>query len=210
MSDPSPTSAVPSASASSSSSPFPTESSSSDSFFDFSAPASWIFIPIILLVFVVASLSCLTVRRRRRRRIAAANAAWPGHSPYDPERGGSGGPHTRGGPYSARARRARPWAARSSEGLNELGEAPPAYEPKAKPGRGLADDDNDSNGVELQQFEHRPDAGAPSSPSVSSPPPHLSSAGTHLPPDYSTVGAGGAPASPPPLITIPQNAVSRH
>ncbi|CRK20851.1 hypothetical protein BN1708_012960, partial [Verticillium longisporum] len=136
--------------------------------------------------------------------------------------------------FTLRRRRTRPWGpTRSSEGLNELGEAPPAYEPKAQPGRSLTrsttdghdddDDHDDDDGcgrgdVEMRRLER---AGGASSPTQPLPVASLHAAGaaaaapmtttTDLPPpDYDAVQGSGGAAAPPPLITTPLPAVTRH
>ncbi|KAM0285667.1 hypothetical protein ACHAQH_001373 [Verticillium albo-atrum] len=182
MSEPSQTSSVPTISPPAS--PSPTETGSSDSFFDFSAPVSWIFIPILILALVAASLACLTLRRRRRRRRRLGpNGPWPGSHPRSDLERAQGANRARG-PY---ARGARAWAPRSSEGLNELGEAPPAYEPKAKPGQSLAHERDGS--VELQQLERVDGASSPTPPQQQATDTAATTA--NLPPDYNTVRASG-------------------
>lgn len=92
-------------------------------------PVTWVVIPLLGVIVFAATLTVLLIRRRRRNRLIYGSSSynsngtqrWPGAGAYY----GNGThvhQHSRGGGRWA------PWgAARSQDGLNELGEAPPPY-----------------------------------------------------------------------------------
>jgi len=174
---------------------------------------SFSIIPVIIVVVAVAVVVGLCIRRRRAGRGNAPN--WSGISSNDIERA-----NRRNGTGTGPRRAGRTWAVWRNDdslGLDEHGEAPPAYAVKAQPGQSLAtgipvrgDTVADlQTSYELDDMR-RPRQGEASSSSSSSPPPLPPSspiatpAQTHLasgaaeppPPEYGTVTAGSQP--PPP------------
>ncbi|KAH7149304.1 hypothetical protein B0J13DRAFT_302589 [Dactylonectria estremocensis] len=109
----------------------PTETSSSDSDDSGSMnvnPLTWLLIPFSIAVLIAVVFTVTHYRTRRRLR---NTPGWPhppgGPSPFRPlGRGGSEMLDQR----RERQRMARPGVTRSEEGLNELGQAPPAYDGK--------------------------------------------------------------------------------
>lgn len=96
-----------------------------------SEPFRWAIIPIILAFFGIGILFCLVHRRRARRR-GDDPRFWP-----------------RGANHLVTSRRWGPWSGtRSQEGLNELGEAPPPYDPKR--------DDEEEGGVRPPEYPAAP------------------------------------------------------
>ncbi|ROT41374.1 hypothetical protein SODALDRAFT_331096 [Sodiomyces alkalinus F11] len=106
----------------------------------------WVVIPLVLLIIATALASCIIFCRRRRRRLGAPT---PSNWDYDDQadihrdyRGPYANPiirPTSSNPLYGRRTGWTGWASRSAEGLNEFGEAPPAYEPKAEdPAQSLA------------------------------------------------------------------------
>lgn len=183
---------------------------------------SFSLIPIIVIVVAVGAALCFCVRRRRRGN----NANWPGISPNDIERANRHNNRPGAAANGGAPRRGRTWAVwRNDDGLNEEGEAPPAYEPKAQPGQSLAtgipfrgDTAQDvQNSYEMDDMRRpTPDraqqpAEASSSSSPSPAPPIATPAETHAapgteppPPDYGAVTAG--PASQPRTALHPSSA----
>lgn len=85
-------------------------------------PYAYVIFPL-LVVFIIGFVAIILYNRRRRRRLVALHGHnWPG---------GRQNPHAHIPPGQRRRYRRGRWGeTRSQEGLNELGEAPPAYDGK--------------------------------------------------------------------------------
>ncbi|KAL0942581.1 uncharacterized protein CTRU02_200467 [Colletotrichum truncatum] len=157
-----------------------------------STPYTWILTPLIVFLAIGILATLVQFQRRRRLRKLGLQRPWP-------RRDLEANRQRQGGQRSSRNGRWA-WTTRSDEGLNEFGEAPPAYEPKAKPGQTLPRDGS----FEMAHVEHTA-AGA-----IPPPPPIGAAAGTargSLPPDYGT--ATGSTSSTPPAVASPPPAVTR-
>ncbi|KAL6865901.1 hypothetical protein ACO1O0_002000 [Amphichorda felina] len=101
----------------------------------------WTFIVIPLFIIIVSGFTYAMVRRSRRHG-TLLRADWPqsrAGDPYGYLGRGLGGHRTRAG-HGPGGGRYAPWrVARSQEGLNELGEAPPAYDGKREDDTELRD-----------------------------------------------------------------------
>lgn len=99
--------------------PRPTETGNEDDEINFSGePLQWVIIPIIIVgLFLAFSAAALRYRRRNKRLPNSSDRQWPTTS------------GDTGGAFLGTIRRGSR-AARAEEGLNELGEAPPPYDPK--------------------------------------------------------------------------------
>lgn len=159
-----------------------------------STPYTWILTPLIVFLAIGILATLVQFQRRRRLRRLGLQRSWPRR---DVEANGQ----RTGGQSSSRNGRWA-WTTRSDEGLNEFGEAPPAYEPKAKPGQAVTREGS----FEMAHVEHTATGAIPPPPPISAP------AGAdrgYLPPDYGTA-TGSASWTPPPAVATPPPAVTRN
>ncbi|EQB48226.1 hypothetical protein CGCF415_v003354 [Colletotrichum fructicola] len=151
-----------------------------------SAPYTWILTPLIVFLSIGILATLIQFQRRRRLRRLGLQRPWPRRDLEANRQRAGGQRSSRNGRWA--------WTTRPDEGLDEFGEAPPAYEPKAKPGQAVTRDGS----FEMAHVEHMP------------PPPLIGAAGAgrgSLPPDYGT--ATGSTSSTPPTIATPPTAVTR-
>ena len=133
---------------------------------DASSPSvhPWTFIVIPLFIIIVSGFTYAMIRRSRRHG-TLLRADWPQSGAGDPygyayTGRAPGGRRTRAG-HGPGGGRYAPWrAARSQEGLNELGEAPPAYDGKREDDTELRDmmRYNNNNTRDLEAGTARPPA----------------------------------------------------
>ncbi|CAM1500770.1 Fc.00g099320.m01.CDS01 [Cosmosporella sp. VM-42] len=93
-------------------------------------PFAWVLVPLVIFLFIGVVATIYQIRRRRHRRL---QNQWPGQ-PITTPHGIVVITNRRPGPS-----RWAPWTTRSQEGLNELGEAPPPYDPKKERAQELRD-----------------------------------------------------------------------
>ncbi|KAH7357939.1 hypothetical protein B0T11DRAFT_98124 [Plectosphaerella cucumerina] len=194
-------------------------------------PLSYTIIPLGILAIAAAVTLIICIRRKR----AGRPFNWTGISDADIERANRNTATRR--PVGRGGRQWAVWRTDDGLGLDENGDAPPAYEPKARPGQTLESTPvrGDTTAAVHGSYElddmRRPDGttvGSSSSPSPpGSPGPVVTApAQAHTqqeapPPEYDSVTAGSTPpppstphpgtvAAPPasPLITTPPPAVS--
>lgn len=203
----------------------------------------WVAIPLVLFVIATVLVSCIIFWRRRRGLGTSLHANW---GPVDHHHYHYRRPYAdptlqpTGVPLYGRRTGWTGWASRISEGLNEFGEAPPAYEAKPQePAQSLAGATNHPGpsgagataAVELDEI-HRPTAnrGAPTATVDTSADLALNSSGpaspltpltppapTHRPGAWSSTLAppGPVPPVPPPdyaspTSTAPSTTTSTH
>ncbi|WQF88592.1 hypothetical protein CDEST_13606 [Colletotrichum destructivum] len=157
-------------------------------------PYTWILTPLVVFLAIGILATLIQFQRRRRLRKLGLQRPWPRRD-LEANR-----QRTRGQRSSRNGRWA--WTTRSDEGLDEFGEAPPAYEPKAKPGQTLPRDGS----FEMAHVEHT------ATGSIPPPPPIGATAGSSrgsMPPDYSTA-TGSSPSTPPSTIMSPPSAMTRN
>lgn len=92
-------------------------------------PYAWIITPLLIFTLIAIAATFFQLRRRRaaRRPATAANPYGCADSTHRPSQDLEAGRNTRTRRWGGMRRREEP-----VEGLNELGEAPPPYEPGAK------------------------------------------------------------------------------
>ncbi|KAI1635140.1 hypothetical protein F4809DRAFT_470483 [Biscogniauxia mediterranea] len=92
-------------------------------------PFVWVLIPIVFFGLVAVFLTCYRYRRRKRTQAIweQQQQQYPHHRQHPPPRGGGGGDLEAMMPGPGRSRPRRFGFGSRDEGLNELGEAPPAY-----------------------------------------------------------------------------------
>ncbi|TDZ39827.1 hypothetical protein C8035_v002143 [Colletotrichum spinosum] len=160
-----------------------------------SNPYTWILTPLIVFLAIGILATLIQFQRRRRLRKLGLQRPWP-------RRDLEANRQRAGGQRSSRTGRWA-WTTRSDEGLDEFGEAPPAYEPKAKPGQALPRDGS----FDMGHVEHTAMGAIP-------PPPPMSAAigadRGSLPPDYTTVTGPPSSSTPPPAVTSPPPAMTRR
>lgn len=156
-------------------------------------PYTWILTPLVVFLAIGILATLIQFQRRRRLRKLGLQRPWP-------RRDLEANRQRAGGQRSSRTGRWQ-WTTRSDEGLDEFGEAPPAYEPKAKPGQAVRD-----GSFEMAHVEHPAGAFPP-------PPPLATAAGPErgsLPPDYGTATSSASSSTPPPAVMSPPPAVTRN
>ncbi|KAF6839568.1 hypothetical protein CPLU01_01705 [Colletotrichum plurivorum] len=156
-------------------------------------PYTWILTPLVVFLAIGILATLIQFQRRRRLRKLGLQRPWP-------RRDLEANSQRAGAQRSSRTGRWQ-WTTRSDEGLDEFGEAPPAYEPKAKPGQAVRD-----GSFEMAHVEH-------STGAIPPPPPMAVAAGTDrgsLPPDYGTATSSSSSSTPPPAVMTPPPAVTRH
>ncbi|KAI1808069.1 hypothetical protein F4811DRAFT_333673 [Daldinia bambusicola] len=151
-------------------------------------PFSWVLVPIIIFIGVGVLLMCYRYRRRRKLRMLYGTSALErdleamgnrSRSRAPVERRARGGRRGLGSAYGSR-----------EEGLNELGEAPPAYTPPPKRPDNIED-------VELNPLQPQPLPNAVAA----------NGAGTSGPPTYEEIQLGAdqtQPTAPVPTSSIPE------
>ncbi|KAK1486843.1 hypothetical protein CCUS01_15034 [Colletotrichum cuscutae] len=157
-------------------------------------PYTWILTPLIVFLALGIIATLVQFQRRRRLRKLGLQRPWPRRD-LEANR-------QRGQRSSRNGRWA--WTTRSDEGLDEFGEAPPAYEPKAKPGQSYA---REGSFEMAHHVEHTARGAMPP------PPPIGGTAGVgrgSLPPDYGTATGSTSSSTPPPAVTSPPTAMTRH
>ncbi|OHE92952.1 hypothetical protein CORC01_11745 [Colletotrichum orchidophilum] len=157
-------------------------------------PYTWILTPLIVFLALGIIATLVQFQRRRRLRKLGLQRPWPRRDMEANRQRGGGQRSSRNGRWA--------WTTRSDEGLDEFGEAPPAYEPKAKPGQTFAREGS----FEMAHVEHTARG------TIASPPLTGSSAGVDrgsLPPDYGTA-TGSTSSTPPPAVASPPPAMTRH
>ncbi|KDN67459.1 hypothetical protein CSUB01_07956 [Colletotrichum sublineola] len=157
-------------------------------------PYTWILTPLVVFLAIGILATLIQLQRRRRLRKLGIQRPWP-HRDLEANR-----PRARGQRSSRNGRWA--WTTRSDEGLDEFGEAPPAYERKAKPGQSLPRDGS----FEMAHVEHTATGAIPPPPPIGG-----TSAGDRgsMPPDYDTA-TGSASSTSPPVVTSPPPAMTRN
>ncbi|KAI1475266.1 hypothetical protein F4774DRAFT_414030 [Daldinia eschscholtzii] len=150
-------------------------------------PFSWVLVPIIIFIGVGTLLMCYRYRRRRKLRMLYGTSALErdleamgnrSRSRAPTERRARGGRRGLGSGYDSR-----------EEGLNELGEAPPAYTPAQKRPDNAED-------VELNPLQPLPTAVVATN-----------GAGTSGPPTYEELQLGTGqtqPTAPDPTPSVPE------
>ncbi|KAI1466072.1 uncharacterized protein F4812DRAFT_95968 [Daldinia caldariorum] len=153
-------------------------------------PFSWVLVPIIIFIGIGLLLMCYRYRRRRKLRMLYGTNA------LERDLEAMGNRSRSRAPVEGRARggRRRLGSAYDSreEGLNELGEAPPAYTPTQK-----RPDNTDD--VELNPLQPQPQ---PLPNAVAT-----NGAGTSGPPTYEEIQLGTDqthPTAPVPISSIPE------
>ncbi|KAG6008673.1 hypothetical protein E4U21_004028 [Claviceps maximensis] len=94
-------------------------------------PFVWVLIPMIVIFSMMAFVIFIWNRKRRERYPIHIHSAWPVERGAAAVRDDAYGRYRRGLHWSTRRIELR-----STEGLNELGEAPPPYDSKKPPGIG--------------------------------------------------------------------------
>ncbi|KAI1344954.1 hypothetical protein F5Y15DRAFT_12749 [Xylariaceae sp. FL0016] len=115
-------------------------------------PFAWVIVPLLVFGLVTALLTCYRVRRRRRVMILRGSTA---ALHQDVEAASANRPRGEGGGGFSRGRDGgRGFGIGSrDEGLNELGEAPPAYNSAVKKSEG------DGSDIELRHLNSTGDTG---------------------------------------------------
>ncbi|KAF9882009.1 hypothetical protein CkaCkLH20_00045 [Colletotrichum karsti] len=166
-----------------------------------STPYTWILTPLIVFLAIGILATLVQFQRRRRLRRLGLQRPWPRRD-LEANRQGAGA----GGQRSSRNGRWA-WTTRSDEGLDEFGEAPPAYEPKAKPGQAVTREGS----FEMAHVEH---GGAAAGAMPPPPPIGAATAGAargSLPPDYGTATSStSSTPAPPAAVATPPAAVTRN
>ncbi|OLN85991.1 hypothetical protein CCHL11_05330 [Colletotrichum chlorophyti] len=159
-------------------------------------PFTWILTPLIIFLALGILATLIQFERRRRLRKAGLQRPWPRRDLEANRQRARGQRSSRNGRWA--------WTTRSDEGLDEFGEAPPAYEPKAKPGQALPL----GRGFEMAQAEHTATGAiSPPGPALG----HSSSVPTYsMPPDYSTATGSTSSSTPPSAVASPAPAVTRN
>ncbi|KAK2065285.1 hypothetical protein LY76DRAFT_364450 [Colletotrichum caudatum] len=156
-------------------------------------PYTWILTPLVVFLAIGILATLIQFQRRRRLRKLGIQRPWPRP---DPE---ANRPRARVQRTSRTGRWA--WTTRSDEGLDEFGEAPPAYERKAKPGQSLPRDGS----FEMAHVEHTATGAIHPTPPIGG---TASGARGSMPPDYDT--ATGSASTPPPVVASPPPVVTRN
>ncbi|WYZ41530.1 hypothetical protein EsH8_V_000425 [Colletotrichum jinshuiense] len=156
-------------------------------------PYTWILTPLVVFLSIGILATLIQFQRRRRLRKLGLQRPWPRRD-LEANRPGTGRQRSsRNGRWA--------WTTRTDEGLDEFGEAPPAYEPKAKPGQTLAREGS----FEMHHVEYTATGAIP-------PPPPIGGIGADrgsLPPDYGTA-TGSTSSSRAPVVTSPPPAAMRN
>ncbi|GJC79503.1 hypothetical protein ColLi_02341 [Colletotrichum liriopes] len=105
-------------------------------------PYTWILTPLVVFLAIGIIATLVQFQRRRRLRKLGIQRPWPRRDLEANRQRARGQRSSRNGRWA--------WTTRSDEGLDEFGEAPPAYEPKAKPGQALPRDGS----FEMAHVEH--------------------------------------------------------
>ncbi|KAI1650285.1 hypothetical protein F4815DRAFT_172121 [Daldinia loculata] len=157
-------------------------------------PFSWVLVPIIIFVGVGTLLMCYRYRRRRKLRMLYGTSALERDLEAMGNRSRSRAPaerRTRGG-----RRGLGPDLGSREEGLNELGEAPPAYTPAQK-----RPDNTDD--IELSPLQPSPGAVDTDGPGTSRPPTYEElQQGADLTQSTTPVATSNIP-EPPPRAVLP-------
>ncbi|KZL72249.1 hypothetical protein CT0861_12119 [Colletotrichum tofieldiae] len=157
-------------------------------------PYTWILTPLVVFLAIGIIATLVQFQRRRRLRKLGIQRPWPRRDLEANRQRARGQRSSRNGRWA--------WTTRSDEGLDEFGEAPPAYEPKAKPGQALPRDGS----FEMAHVEHTTMGAIPP------PPPIGGTAGGErgsMPPDYGTA-TGSTSSTPSPVVTSPPPAMTRN
>ncbi|KAI0594622.1 hypothetical protein F4775DRAFT_422153 [Biscogniauxia sp. FL1348] len=113
-------------------------------------PFAWVLIPIVFFGLIAVLLTCYRYRRRRRTQAMWEQQQQPlHHRLYPPPLRGGGGGDLEAMVPPGRARPRRFGFGSRDEGLNELGEAPPAYTAPSQKHPVVVDV---ANGVELRDL----------------------------------------------------------
>ncbi|GKT45124.1 uncharacterized protein ColSpa_05305 [Colletotrichum spaethianum] len=150
-------------------------------------PYTWILTPLVVFLSLGILATLIQFQRRRRLRKLGIQRPWPRRDLEANRPRARRQRSSRGGRWA--------WTTRTDEGLNEFGEAPPAYEPKPKPGQALPRDGS----FEMAHVEHTATGAFPRPPPIGG---TVGGARGSLPPDYSTA-TGSASSTPPPVVASP-------